>query len=161
VRRPGNSNGSAPDRQVFVLDQQDDLSLLEEDVRELAHFVLDAEQCDSGVSIVLLKKSEIQELHRQYLQEDRPTDVLAFPLEETEQPDELDNTIGEVMVCPAVARSRATDLGHSALHETYLYIIHGLLHLLGYDDKDKEEEEKMKTRQEELLESFTASKEGE
>ncbi len=158
--RPEERNSSSHDRKIFVLNQQDDLTIDENNVRDLVHFVMNAEKCDDGVSIVLLKKSEIQELHRQHLQKDRPTDVLAFPLSSSEEPDELNRTIGEVMVCPAVARSRATNLDHPALHETYLYIIHGLLHLLGYDDKDKQEEEKMKTRQEELLESFTASNTG-
>ncbi len=155
-------------RRIFILDQQDDLSVAEKEIRELVHFVLDAEHCDRDISVVLLKKTEIQELNRQYLDEDRPTDVLAFPMSEARNEEvgtrneedgaKMGDTLGEVMVCPAVARSRATDMGHSPLHETYLYVIHGLLHLLDYDDKNKEDKEKMKTRQEELLESFVGTK---
>lgn len=145
-------------RRTFILNHQNDLDISEERVRELVHFVMDAEQCNSDTSIVLLKKAEIKSLNRQYLDEERPTDVLAFPLQEQDSSADVDDLLGEVMVCPAVARSKAAEHGHPPKHEMYLYLIHGLLHLLGYDDKTEEDAEKMSTRQEELLDTFLNQK---
>ncbi len=148
-----------PDGQrVFVLDQQNDMDIDENRVRDLTRFVLDAENSDQDVSIVYLKKSEMRDLNRQYLQEDRPTDVLSFPMDGDDWSPEVDNLLGEVMICPVIARSRASDHGNSMKREADLYLVHGLLHLLGYDDKTEEEEQKMETRQEELLDAFDGTR---
>ncbi len=153
-----SESDGASGRRTFILDHQNDLEIKEERIRDLVHFVMDAEQCQQDTSIVFLKKAEMQDLNRQYLDEDRPTDVLSFPLQSDEKNEDMDNLLGEVMVCPAIARSHAAEHGNSQEHETFLYLIHGLLHLLGYDDKTEEEAQKMKTRQQELLDTFLSKR---
>ncbi len=154
----GRPEPSNPDfvetNRSFITNQQNDLEIDEDRLRNLINFVMDAEQCDSNASVVLLKKAKMKEMNREYLDEDRPTDVLAFPLQDEDGGGTNDNLLGEILVCPAIARSRAAEHGFAPEHEMYLYLIHGLLHLLGYDDKKEEDRKKMNTRQQELLDTF-------
>lgn len=97
------------------------------------------------VSVLLTDDAEIHALNRDYRQKDRPTDVLAFALEEGEG-GELDGPLGDVIIsveCAArQARSRRVDLDH----ELELLAVHGTLHLLGYDHAEPEEARIMRNR---------------
>jgi len=112
----------------------------------LAAFVISEEDCgdDSELSISLVNQEEIQTLNKEYRSIDAPTDVLAF-----ENDDEL---LGDVVVCPAIARVHAEDFDSSFPNELELMLIHGILHLLGYDHIEDSEAEHMEARENELLE---------
>ena len=90
------------------------------------------------VSLSIVDESEMTDLHRRYLHEEGPTDVLSFPLDE-------DGLLGDVVVCPAVAARANRDAPETELR---LLVVHGVLHLLGYDHEEDGERAEMWARQE-------------
>ena len=75
-----------------------------------------------------------------------PTDVLSFPIDELRphqelKPDQV--TLGDVVICPAVAGKQAESAGHSFEDEMYILLVHGILHLMGFDHVDEREEAEM------------------
>ena len=118
-------------------------------VRGVAERVLEGESYDGGgvLSIVLLGDDEIRRLNAAYLNRDRPTDVLAFPYAE-----DGDEVWGEVYVSVDRAREQAEDYGVTREEELARLIIHGVLHLTGYDDQDASSRERMRLRENEYLE---------
>ena len=92
------------------------------------------------VSVVLVSDRRMAELHRRFLQEPGPTDVITFQH-------------GEIFVSTETARRQARRFGTTADHEMRLYLAHGLLHLHGFDDKDARSAAKMKRVQEKLVAS--------
>jgi rRNA maturation RNase YbeY len=132
-------------------------------LQRLARFVLAAEGIASGeVGVVLTDNSGIQALNRQYLGHDYPTDVLAFSMQEPVGgpagfvlPEEAaPNYIGDVAVSLARAREQAATYGHDWTREVEILLIHGLLHLLDYDDSTAAAQARMEARQESLLQFF-------
>ncbi len=95
---------------------------------------------DALLSVTLLSEREMRDLNLHYLGRDRSTDVLAFPMGE-----EGDGRfmLGDVVVCPAYVRRHRGRYGVEAGRELELVAVHGLLHLLGYDDEDEEGAESM------------------
>lgn len=158
---PGDPESISPalPNQVDILNQQDEIDVDLETLQELGRFVLNAEGVEKRISAVLVSRDEIQELHETYLGKNEPTDVLSFPLESKEEssPDEL---LGEIITCPREARIQSRKNDISLESELCLYLIHGILHLLGYDDQEEQERQKMKTREQELLEAFQGQKSG-
>jgi rRNA maturation RNase YbeY len=84
------------------------------------------------LSIVVVPASKMGRIHKQFLNDPSPTDVLTFELEHDSRGRPIS---GEIVVCSTIARSRAKSLGHPVCHELLLYAIHGLLHLSGFDDR--------------------------
>jgi probable rRNA maturation factor len=91
-----------------------------------------------GVEISILGSRAMAKVHRDFLHIHGATDVITFPY-------------GEILVCAPVAAARAPDFGHSTTEELALYIIHGLLHLSGFDDILEPDAEKMAATQQEIL----------
>jgi probable rRNA maturation factor len=103
-------------------------------VREIARTVLEGEGVgDAEISLAFVDNPTIQTLNRRYLQHDEPTDVLSFPLSEGGK-----RLSGELVVGAEVALAQARARGHDVQAELALYVIHGLLHLCGHDDKSPE-----------------------
>jgi len=103
--------------------------------------------CDE-VSIFFVEKEEICSLHAKFFDDPSPTDCISFPIDSPNDPSNGYTVLGEVFVCPEVAIEYAKNAqNHSPKTEVSLYIIHGLLHLLGFDDQ--KEEERMIMRDEE------------
>ena len=120
-------------------------------IQRAAAAVLAAEGCDCArLSVAVVDDDAIAALHDRYLGLACPTDVLTFDLR-----DAGDRGVsGEVVVSAETAARTAAALGHDAEAELLLYVIHGLLHLLGYDDKDAEKAAVMRARQESLLDDL-------
>lgn len=117
------------------------------------------------LSVLLVDARTMEKLHERWMGEPGPTDVLAFPMDELdsgrgpEGDDEPPPTLlGDVVLCPEVARRQAAAAGHSAEDELQLLCTHGILHLLGYDHGTAEEEREMFSRQQELLTSWRAAR---
>ncbi len=129
---------------------------------KLAHIVLANEGAPSGeVGIVLTDDAGIQELNRQYLGHDEPTDVISFgEMEDLANQPELvvpekeRPYLGDVAISVERAREQAPAYGHGWTREVETYLVHGLLHLLGYDDTTEEARQVMFARQERLLAVF-------
>jgi probable rRNA maturation factor len=99
---------------------------------------------DAELSISFVNEDEIADLHRRYLQQDGPTDVLSFPLDDEVGEDGL-RMLGDVVIAPAVAaRNNPDDPGS----ELRLLLVHGILHLLGHDHMEQEDRATMWARQE-------------
>ena len=130
-------------------------------VRRIAQTVLKAEGVAPPyeVSVVFTDSETVQQLNRDYRGVDEPTDVLAFCMLSQKEvddsfalpPDEV-TRLGEVIISYPQAIEQAREHGHSPERELALLIIHGILHLLGYDHEEPEEEAEMRTREKELLE---------
>ena len=130
-------------------------------VRRIAQTVLKAEEVAHPyeVSMVFTDSETVQQLNRDYRGMDEPTDVLAFymlPQGEGNDsfalpPDEV-TRLGEVIISYPQAIEQAREQGHSPERELALLIVHGILHLLGYDHEKPEEEDEMRKREKELLE---------
>jgi probable rRNA maturation factor len=92
----------------------------------------------TGVEISILGSRAMAKVHRDFLDIRGATDVITFPY-------------GEILVCAPVAAARAPEFGHSTTQELALYIIHGLLHLSGFDDISESDAKKMAITQQEIL----------
>lgn len=103
----------------------------------------------SEVSLSIVDDREMHELNLRYRNVDRTTDVLSFPLEE-ERPKEP-CLLGDIVVSAPRARQQAGEYGHSLLREMSFLVVHGTLHLLGYDHMTPEEDQEMQRLQEDVL----------
>jgi probable rRNA maturation factor len=130
-------------------------------VRRIAQQILKAEGVvpPYEVSIVFADSETVQKLNRDYRGVDEPTDVLAFYMLHQKEadssfalPPDGVTRLGEVIISYPQAVEQAKEQGHSPEKELALLIIHGILHLLGYDHEEPEEEAEMRTREKELLE---------
>lgn len=113
---------------------------------------------DADVAIVLVDEKAMSELHLQWMDEPGPTDVLSFPMDELrpglEGEDAAEGILGDIVLCPTVAHTQAEAAGHSVMEELRMLTVHGMLHLLGYDHAEPEEEQEMFGLQAEILQSF-------
>lgn len=102
------------------------------------------------------------QLHEDWLSLPGPTDVLSFPMDEMRpgrEGEELtEGILGDIAICPDVAAEQAREAGHTLVEEMLLLATHGMLHLLGYDHGDEEEEKEMFALQRHLLLSFLAQR---
>lgn len=106
------------------------------------------------LTAVVTDDEALRELNRRYRNVDRPTDVLAFP-DETRGPfvgaPGYPRYLGDVVISFPRAEAQAADAGHSALAELQLLVVHGVLHLLGYDDAAEDERARMWNAQSEIV----------
>jgi len=113
---------------------------------------------DAELAIVLVDEGAMEQLHVQWMDEPGPTDVLSFPMDElrpgTEDAPTPAGLLGDIVLCPQVAIAQAETAGHSTLEELFLLTTHGLLHLLGFDHAEPEEEKEMFGLQRDLLVGF-------
>jgi probable rRNA maturation factor len=111
----------------------------------------DSDFRSANISLAVVDDKTMHELNRRHLEHDYPTDVLSFVLE-----DDGDHLEGEVILSADTAASVAGDLGHSPAHEQLLYVIHGVLHLVGYDDHSDVDTEKMRAAEDRYLQQLGA-----
>ena len=133
--------------------------------KKVAQSVLELENCpyDSQVNLVLTDNSGIHEVNRQFRGIDAPTDVLSFPflnisagdvINKEDFPFDLDNDeiyLGDIAVCTEKAAEQAEEYGHSFKRELFYLILHGFLHLLGYDHMTEDDKKLMRLKEEEIL----------
>jgi probable rRNA maturation factor len=137
----------------------------------VARFVLDQLRIHplAELSVLLVDETAMADLHMKWMDEPGPTDVLSFPMDELRPPSAggahgaraggedagpEPGLLGDVVLCPQVAAVQARQAGHSAQQELELLCVHGILHLLGYDHADPEEEAEMFGLQGELLQAW-------
>ncbi|EZH67817.1 rRNA maturation factor [Bacillaceae bacterium JMAK1] len=110
-------------------------------------------------SLVFVHEDRIQELNRDYRNKDAVTDVLSFALNDDEQMPGDEHVLGDIVICVERMKEQAEEYEHSIERELAFLSVHGLLHLLGYDHMDEEEEREMFTLQEELLSAYGLGRE--
>jgi probable rRNA maturation factor len=129
-------------------------------IQRLATFALDFLYVnrDAELSIILVDEAAMEQLHLQWMDEPGPTDVLSFPMDElrpgTEDAITPAGLLGDIVLCPPVAIAQAETAGHSTLDELLLLTAHGILHLLGFDHAEPDEEKEMFGLQREILAGF-------
>lgn len=149
---------------MIDVNNETDAAIDEIEFAELAAFVLREMHVADGAELAILFVDEaaMEQLHIQWMDEPGPTDVLSFPMDELRpgSPDEPTpaGLLGDIVVCPSVAARQAEAAGHTAEEEMLLLTTHGLLHLLGYDHVEPEEEKVMFALQRRLLLTFLASR---
>ena len=114
----------------------------------LAH---ESQSPETGLSIVLTDETRLQQLNRDYLGIDSPTDVLSFPASETD-PETGTRYIGDILISIPRARAQAEAAGHPLEAEVQLLVVHGVLHLLGHDHAGADEKAQMWQAQAKVLE---------
>ncbi|MBA2769534.1 MAG: rRNA maturation RNase YbeY [Sporichthyaceae bacterium] len=123
----------------------------------LARFLLDRLRVHplAELSVLAVDAETMAAHHLQWMDEEGPTDVMSFPMDElrpgSEDDDPAPGLLGDVVLCPEVAATQARATGHSTAHELDLLCAHGVLHLLGYDHAEPEEERDMFALQTRLL----------
>ncbi|MBQ7105038.1 MAG: rRNA maturation RNase YbeY [Bacilli bacterium] len=132
---------------------------LEKELDELKTLLVNVAK-DEGLenilfNVIIIDNSRIREINRQYRNIDRETDVISFALEDdkTFNLEEI-RVLGDIYISIDKARSQALEYGHSFKRELSFLAIHGFLHLLGYDHMEKDEEEIMFKKQEEVLSRY-------
>ena len=105
------------------------------------------------ISLTFVGVQEMEELHIKWMDEPGPTDVLSFPMDLPEKKDDI-VTLGDILIAPAVAEKQALTAGHSTESEIYILAVHGLLHILGYDHADPDEEKVMFALQEKIVKEW-------
>ena len=105
---------------------------------------------DCDLNIAFVEDDYMTELHIKWMDEPGTTDVLSFPMDMPEEPGEV-VTLGDIVISPIVAAAQALTQGHSTEHEIYILATHGLLHIIGYDHADKNEEKVMFDLQEKIV----------
>ena len=135
-----------------------DLSAFE----RLAVFVLDREDapenCELSIAVVdLAEMTELNEHHRQG--KVGPTDVLSFPCDDVCAVFEPDEPIilGDVVIAPEVAEAQASEYGHTVEEELNLLLVHGVLHLLGYEHEADDDASVMQLRERSILLAWSAA----
>lgn len=133
-----------------------DLSAFE----RLATFVLEIEDAPDAVelSLALVDIEEMTELNTRYRGKEGPTDVLSFGCDdpcpvESEEP----ITLGDVVISPEIAEQQALELGHTIESELNLLLVHGILHLLGYDHEEDDDATVMQQRERAVLDAYADS----
>ncbi|MFF2390008.1 rRNA maturation RNase YbeY [Agromyces sp. NPDC058064] len=129
-------------------------------IQRLAVYALDAMHVhrDAELAIVLVDEGAMEQLHVQWMDEPGPTDVLSFPMDElrpgTEEAPTPPGLLGDIVLCPQVAESQARTAGHGLVDELLLLTTHGILHLLGFDHAEPDEEKEMFGIQRDILVGF-------
>lgn len=122
---------------------------------ELLEFTLKREKLDNvEFNIIFVDSKTIHEINKTYRNVDRVTDVISFALEDNKTIELDHRLLGDIYICIERAEEQAKEYGHSLMRELSFLTIHGLLHLLGYDHMEKDEEEIMFKKQEDILNEF-------
>ena len=140
---------------VFVANEQNDVSVDERRLVDLVRVAAVEEGVDprAEVTVLLVERSAMASLKEKWLGESGPTDVLAFPMDDL-PPDEEPYILGDIVICPDVAREQAGESGNSVTDEIDLLLVHGFLHLRGYDHVKPAEARSMRHRERKILGEF-------
>jgi len=129
--------------EIAICDEQTVVAVDADRVRgAIGSILADASMGSAEISLAIVDDPTIGALHHKYLGHDGPTDVLSFVLSETDR-----HLIGEVVVSAETAATTAGEYGWDPASELLLYVIHGTLHLVGYDDAVPEAAEEMRRQE--------------
>lgn len=129
-----------------------------------SRFVMEQLRVHPGADLCvrLVDEEAMTTLHVQWMDLPGPTDVMSFPMDELtpghEGEDPEEGILGDIVLCPSVAQAQALEAGHALEEELLLLTTHGILHLLGFDHAEPEEEKEMFELQRTLLITFLASR---
>ena len=130
--------------QITVFNRQKDLKLSTRRTKALVKAVLQSQKVECReIFVYFVNEKQITNLHGEFFNDPTPTDCITFPLD--------NETLGEIFVCPKAAIDYCKKRGGDPLNETALYIVHGILHLLGYDDLDPVKKRAMRKKEKKCM----------
>jgi probable rRNA maturation factor len=141
---------------IYIHNAQKDLKIPEEKIRDLVFLVLKGEKasCDE-VYLSFVTKKTIASLHEQFFQDPSPTDCITLPID---PPGEKPYCVlGDGFICPKIAIEYAKEHEISPEKELFLYVIHVILHMLGYLDSNEKDRKKMQKKEHKYLLAFSQS----
>jgi probable rRNA maturation factor len=166
---------------IYVDNRQGKIEVSEEiieNINKVIEWALKEEEVDidTQVSVVFVDNTLIQEINKEQRGIDKATDVLSFPMLDYAEnkvykevyknykfkPEDLDEgelVLGDIVLSLEKALEQSEDYGHSFMREICYLIVHSILHLLGYDHMKDEEKDRMRSREEEILERFNITRE--
>ena len=142
---------------MIDLNNESGVAVDEQRLVRCARYVLDALRIhpQAEVSILLVDETTMTDYHVRFMGLPGPTDVLSFPMDELTPPrddeEPPEGLLGDVVICPEVAQRQAVQAGHEVRLEIGVLLTHGILHLLGYDHAEADEERLMFGLQRRLL----------
>lgn len=148
---------------IDFLDETNELSDgMLKTLEELLNFAARKEEVESGseLSVTFVSNARIQEINREYRDKDYATDVISFALEEMGEGEievsggDMPRVLGDIIISIKKAEEQAEEYGHSFEREMGFLAVHGLLHLLGYDHENEEDEKIMFGRQKDILDEY-------
>jgi probable rRNA maturation factor len=149
--------------EIDFLDEINELTQEEiDEIEKLLNYTAEKENVQDGseLSVTFVSNERIQEINREYREKDRPTDVISFALEEMGEGEleivggDIPRVLGDIIISIPKAREQAEDYNHSFMRELGFLAVHGLLHLLGYDHMNEQDEKRMFDRQKEILDGY-------
>jgi probable rRNA maturation factor len=138
---------------IHISSSTDPLPVASESIERAAGAALRHESASGDLSIVLAGDAQLQQLNREYLGIDAPTDVLSFPASETD-PESGAAYLGDILISVPRAAQQAAAAGHPLASEVQLLVVHGVLHLLGHDHADPAQKSVMWAAQSAILEAI-------
>ena len=163
---PTDARGGDPSVGIEICNESG-AAIPEASIAAAARFAMDRMGVSllAELSVLLVSSRVMADLHERWMDLPGPTDVLAFPMDDAEEgsllaggkPDSPSGgpaLLGDIVLCPEVAREQALAAGHSVLDELHLLTVHGVLHLLGYDHAEPAQECEMFALQDRILEEF-------
>ena len=145
---------------VLVFDQQTDLPIDVESAKRVTGRVVELERSQANeLSLYFVGTDEICKLHGEFFDDPSPTDCISFPMDSDKKLGY--QFLGEVFVCPKTAIDyvqKHDDLNEDPYAEVTLYIVHGILHLLGFDDIDEKDEKVMRKKEKEIMQHLIRHK---
>ncbi|CAB4550519.1 MAG: rRNA maturation RNase YbeY [Actinobacteria bacterium] len=149
---------------TIEINNESDLEVDLKVVRSVAEYVIEQLKLHPMVDlgIIFVNEKPMTDLHVQWMDEPGPTDVLSFPMDELRPGAEdgplPEGVLGDIVICPQVANLQAEAAGHSLMDEVNLLLTHGILHLVGFDHAEPDEEKEMFKLQKTLLEGFNSGR---
>ena len=130
----------------------------EDKIREYIEFIMREEKSDFDsktyyISFMLTNNEEIHKINREYRNVDRPTDVISFAYNETENVGPIE-VVGDIIISIDKVREQASEFGHSQVREFFYLLTHGMLHILGYDHIKDDEKLIMREKEERYLNKY-------
>lgn len=120
-------------------------------IRRAAEYIMQREGVRASVCITIVSEDEIRRINREFREIDKVTDVLSFPAWDGGEYDLTDGFLGDIAICEKRAREQAEEYGHSTIREFAFLTVHGMLHLLGYDHMQPDDEKVMFPMQDAIL----------
>lgn len=150
---------------VHIENQTDDrIPLKDEAIKDIISQTLQSSQWNSNedyeVSILFVEKDEIRMINRDYRQIDRATDVISFSFHEGEGAEFAGFLLGDLAISPEVVKSHAQIYGTAFSAEMTFVIVHGVLHLLGFDHVKKSDREKMREMEQKVMQELISDWKG-
>jgi probable rRNA maturation factor len=146
---------------IEVINLLDDKIELLDELKSFLYKVCEDEKLDNVIfNVIIVNNEKIHEINKEYRGIDRPTDVISFALEDDKSFNRNDiRVLGDIYISIDKVKSQSEEYGHSFKRELFFLAIHGLLHLLGYDHMNPEDEKVMFSKQEEVLSRYGIERE--